>query len=206
MRRLTIISFASAAALTLAACGGEPDDNVTAVQDTPATSMEGLGPDTSVALSDEQQARYDATDWNAVSEEYDTNYEAMTTGTGSTPLAAGNTTASPDQPSGSEGSAMNAGTAGSPTAPGVTMPPRGEMDFAFLDRNDDGQLSVAEYAIWAVEANPTTPAANDQTRPYLRPEQINEAGRTFFHFDQDGSTSLSETEFQAARDSGRTPA
>ena len=79
------------------------------------------------------------------------------------------------------------------------------MDFAYLDRNSDGRLSVAEYAIWAVRANPNTPVANDQTKPYISTDQINEAGQTFFYFDEDGNSYLSNAEFTTARNSARTP-
>ena len=79
------------------------------------------------------------------------------------------------------------------------------MDFAYLDRNSDGKLSVAEYAIWAVPSNPNPPVSNDQTKPYITTAQINEAGQTFFYFDEDGDSYLSDGEFSAARDSSRTP-
>ncbi len=184
MRRLTLASFAPLAVLGLAACGGDAPEEEIAV-DLPEVPVEvsDAGPDTSVTLNEEQQARYDAVDWQAVSDEYDQNYRTMR------------------DESGSSMSANQSGTSGNGV---MTMPPRGQMDFAFLDRNDDGKLSVAEYAIWAVGANPTTPAPNDETRPFMTQEQLNEAGQTFFHFDQDGSTYLSESEFQAARNSGRT--
>ena len=85
------------------------------------------------------------------------------------------------------------------------MMPRSQMDFAYLDRNDDGELSVAEYAIWALPAEPLDPARNDARPPYLNQSQINEAGQTFFYFDRDGDSYLSQSEFQAARNSARTP-
>ena len=88
---------------------------------------------------------------------------------------------------------------------GSDLMPRSQMDFAFLDRNDDGELSVAEYAIWALPADPDDPARNDARPPYLNQSQINEAGETFFYFDEDGDSYLSQSEFQAARNSARTP-
>ena len=196
MRRLTLASFAPLAVLGLAACGGDAPEEEIAV-DLPEVPVEvsDAGPDTSVTLNEEQQARYDAVDWQAVSDEYDQNYRTMWDESGSS------TSANQSGQSGSSMSANQSGTSGNGV---MTMPPRGQMDFAFLDRNDDGKLSVAEYAIWAVGANPTTPAPNDETRPFMTQEQLNEAGQTFFHFDQDGSTYLSESEFQAARNSGRT--
>ena len=212
MQRLPILTLASVAALGLAACGEDPNDNVTAIQDTPALSVNDLGPDTSVQLDQEQQARLDALDREAVSEEYDVNYETMWQESGRTPMsgtgdtgAMADTGTSTDAASEAGGTMSNTTGSATSTTSGMTMPPRGQMDFAFLDRNNNGQLSVAEYAIWAVGVNPTVPKENDQTRPYLRPEQINEAGQTFFYFDQDGDTYLSESEFQDARNSSRTP-
>ncbi|MBL4896924.1 MAG: hypothetical protein JKY75_08700, partial [Erythrobacter sp.] len=40
---------------------------------------------------------------------------------------------------------------------------------------------------------------------YITTAQINEAGQTFFYFDEDGDSYLSDGEFSAARDSSRTP-
>ena len=84
-----------------------------------------------------------------------------------------------------------------------SMPSRSAMTFSYLDRNDDGQLSVAEYAIWALPTNPNPPEPNDDLAPHLTQDQINEAGQTFFYFDDDGDTYLSQSEFQDARNSGR---
>ena len=86
---------------------------------------------------------------------------------------------------------------------GSSMPSRSQMTFSYLDRNDDGQLSVAEYAIWALPTNPNPPEPNDALGPHLTQDQINEAGQTFFYFDDDGDTYLSQEEFQDARNSGR---
>ncbi|RPF72532.1 hypothetical protein [Aurantiacibacter spongiae] len=105
---------------------------------------------------------------------------------------------------GSSMAGANGGSSMSGSASGNSMPARNQMDFAYLDRNDDGQLSVAEYAIWALPTNPNPPAPNDALAPHLTQDQINQAGQTFFYFDEDGDTYLSPGEFQAARNSGRT--
>ena len=86
---------------------------------------------------------------------------------------------------------------------GSSMPSRSKMTFGYLDRNDDGKLSVAEYAIWALPTDPKPPEPNDALGPHLTQDQINEAGQTFFFFDDDGDTYLSQDEFQDARNSGR---
>lgn len=73
------------------------------------------------------------------------------------------------------------------------------MDWAYLDRNSDGKLSVAEYAIWAIPVDPNKPKPNDQIKPYLNSDQANKAADSFFFFDKDGSTYLSPEEFARAR-------
>lgn len=185
MKRLTMIAMTSVATLGLAACG-EPE-----VAEEPLVEeelvadpvVEDIGTPVAGELTEEQQANLDALDVQATSDEYDTNYEAM-----QEEMAAS---------AGAEGDAMSA-EAG---AGAGGIPPRSEMDFAFLDRNGDGELSVAEYAIWALPTNPTDPVPNDATAPYLTEDQINEAAQTFFFFDEDGSTYLSESEFEEARNS-----
>ena len=133
-------------------------------------------------------------DRDAIAGEYDENRKAMSTGATSDSMA---TDEAGSTESGSEGSAN--------AASDDTLRPRSQMDFAFLDRNGDDQLSVAEYAIWALPTDPGEPARNDAKAPYLTQSQINEAGQTFFYFDEDGDSYLSQSEFQAARNSARTP-
>lgn len=201
MNRLTLATFASIAALGVTACGSDVEEEPV-VAETETMGGEDTGPVTGGSLSEEQQARYDTMDRQAVSDEYDTNYETLSAGagTGSEPMSASTATSS-STPSPTSTSTSSSGS----SSTGTTMPPRSQMDFAFLDRNDDGRLSVAEYAIWAVGVNPTVPKQNDQTRPYLREDQINQAGQTFFYFDRSGDTYLSPDEFQAARSSARMP-
>ena len=180
MKNLTILALTSAA-LALSACA-DNDANETAVTDTPEMATEtGMMADDAMPvggeLSENQQTAYDAMDRQAVSDEYDANRSSP----------------SMDASQSSDDANVN------------PIPPRSEMDFAYLDRNSDGKLSVAEYAIWAVPANPNTPVSNDQTKPYITTAQINEAGQTFFYFDEDGDSYLSDGEFSAARDSSRTP-
>ena len=80
----------------------------------------------------------------------------------------------------------------------TNMRKRSNMTWRYLDRNGDNQLSVAEYAIWAVPLDPTNPKPNDQA-PYVTPDQANKAADSFFYYDTDGDTYLSRQEFSNAR-------
>jgi|TARA_Y100001968_G_scaffold104121_1_gene94095 hypothetical protein len=191
LKNLTILALTSAA-LALSACA-DNDADETAVTDTPEMATEtGMMADDAMPvggeLSENQQTAYDAMDRQAVSDEYDANRDAEM-------ASASESDSSPSMDASQSSDDANVNP----------IPPRSEMDFAYLDRNSDGKLSVAEYAIWAVPANPNTPVSNDQTKPYITTAQINEAGQTFFYFDEDGDSYLSDGEFSAARDSSRTP-
>lgn len=220
--------LAAASALSLAAC--DDSDQVAAV---PADTMQSApveeteeGLPVGGDLNEQQQANYDALDRTATSEEFDRNRDAMLAeiaasdgsqgddasedgdaamsgddGPGETPTGNGMNDDGPD-PASAEAAGSGA-MGGGVREDGIRA--RSAMDFAYLDRDDDDRLSVAEYAIWAIPADPDQPEANDQTKPYLSQDQINEAGQTFFYFDADGSTYLSEEEFNAARQSARTP-
>lgn len=83
--------------------------------------------------------------------------------------------------------------------PGSNMRARSQMTWSYLDRNSDNQLSVAEYAIWAVPLDPTKPKPNDEKPPYVTAEQANKAADSFFYYDRDGDTYLSRQEFSNAR-------
>ncbi|WP_137679392.1 hypothetical protein [Aurantiacibacter suaedae] len=197
MKNITFATV-SAFALALTACADDDpveapaaDADLTTNADTMMDDAMPLGGD----LSEDQQANYDSMDRQAVSDEYDANRGAMV-GSSSESEA----TMSEADNSGAMDTSMS-----DESTPSMTLPSRSQMDFAFLDRNGDGMLSVAEYAIWAVRANPATPVENDEAKPYITPDQINEAGQTFFYFDEDGSTYLSPSEFTSARNSAMTP-
>ncbi|WP_338245346.1 hypothetical protein [Aurantiacibacter hainanensis] len=217
-------ALVSAAALGLSACGSEDVEN-TPVDDIDELVDEDVNEPYPVGgeLNEDQQANYDAMDRQAVSDEYDANRAEMqaemesgggmaagSTGTSTSGNSGGNATADGGT---SDGDAMSGGASmsddsmassgSSSSGTSSSLPPRGEMSFGYLDRNDDGQLSVAEYAIWALPTNPNPPEPNDALGPHLTQDQINEAGQTFFYFDDDGDTYLSEAEFQDARNSGR---
>lgn len=223
MKNLMFTTLASAAALSLAACGSEDVENtpVDDVDELVDNDVNEVGYPVAGELNVDQQTAYDAMDRQAVSDEFDMNYDAIRTErvanadltadggmSGSDAMNGSGSMGSSDSMSGSGGDAMSGSgsmTSASSGSGMSDMPARSAMDFGWLDRNDDGMLSVAEYAIWAVPVDPTDPAPNDAKEPYMTSEEINEAGETFFYFDQDGSTYLSEQEFAMARNSAMTP-
>lgn len=205
INKMTLAATASLA-LALAACddGAELDDDM-AADDTAMVADDAVLADDAYPvageLDDEQQARMDAMDMQGTSDEYDRNMGAMMNEGSASMDGAGSENSAQMSSDNSTSSDSAMGSDDDVQA----LRPRSEMDFAFLDRNGDGELSVAEYAIWAVPANPRIPAENDAKPPYLTPEQINEAGNTFFYFDADGDSYLSRGEFMTARSSARTP-
>lgn len=198
MKRFVTVSL-TAVALSLAGCDSAEEVPVPETETETAVMTDDSYP-VGQPLNAQQQSSFDAMDRDAVAEEYGTILVAATPAEN----ARMNSGMGASDPS-------NAEAAGTPdamksnAATGSDPMPRSQMDFAYLDRNDDGKLSVAEYAIWAVRVDPTDPKPNDQTRPFLSPEQINEAGTTFFYFDDDSDTYLSRSEFDQARASARTP-
>lgn len=167
-------------ALTLAACGDDTDQVEPLDTEVDAIAVADFDPMTrDYTLNPEQQQARDAYDMDAMQEEYSGYREG--TGEGS---AGGEPAAGPDAAA---------------TEASSDMPERSEMTWEYLDRNDDGQLSVAEYAIWAVPVDPNEPKPNDQTKPFLTSDQANKAADSFFYYDRDGNTYLSQDEFRAAR-------
>lgn len=214
--KFSVLAAVSGAALALAACSDDPNETPITQEAAPDMDAEVLAEDAMPVggdLNETQQASYDAMDRQAVSDEYDTNRDSMmaesSSGSGNSETMASNADSmsgfSSEASTSTSGSSTDAMADNSASSDVAALPARSQMDFAYLDRNSDGQLSVAEYAIWAVRANPNTPVANDQTKPYISTDQINEAGQTFFYFDEDGDSYLSNAEFTAARNSARTP-
>lgn len=211
-RALTMTTLVSVAALGLAACDSEDIEN-TAVDDIDEIVDEDVnteGYPVGGELTQDQQTNYDAMDRKAVSDEYDTNMadmqaemEAGGSMAASSTSSDGATGGAAMAESGSASSNNMSGSDSTMSGSGTSMPARSQMSFSYLDRNDDGRLSVAEYAIWALPTNPNPPEPNDALGPHLTQDQINEAGQTFFYFDDDGDTYLSQEEFQDARNSSR---
>ena len=209
MKKLMFTTLASAAALTLAACGSEDVENTPVDDADELVDADTTEPGYPVGgeLNTDQQAAFDAMDRQAVSDEVDINYDAIRTErVANADLTADDAAGGSGSMASSDAASGSGSMASASTGPGMSdMPPRGEMDFGWLDRNDDGKLSVAEYAIWAVPVAPGDPAPNDARKPYMTSDEINQAGETFFYFDQDGSTYLSPEEFAMARNSAMTP-
>ncbi len=211
MKKMLMATMASAAVLGLAACGSEDVEN-TPVDDIDEIVDEDEPYPVGGELNEDQQANYDAMDRQVVSDEYDANMadlqsemnagDAMADGSMESGAGSMESDSSDEGEAMSGGASMDDGSAMSSSS-GSSMPARSAMDFSYLDRNDDGQLSVAEYAIWALPTNPNPPEPNDAVGPHLTQDEINEAGQTFFYFDDNGDSYLSQEEFQDARNSGR---
>lgn len=194
-----------ALALSLAACGDDAEEiDETAAVDTADTDTLAIVDVDPLArtytLTPEQQERRDAFDVEAMQTEYAGYHDEITSGAGNadsadSSMSADDSTMSAD--SSAEGDSTTGGMAS------AAPMDRSAMDWAYLDRNEDGQLSVAEFAIWAVPVDPNAPKPNDETQPYLTSDQANSAADAFFYYDQDGDTYLSQEEFSAAR-SGET--
>jgi hypothetical protein len=201
MRHAKIIAPALAA-LIVAGCDARDDTEIV----TPADEV-GIGVEDDDAypvggtMTPEQQGNFEEFDRDAAMSEYETNRSAMTASDMNGQAMSGGNGAMSETTQAD----ASAGATGSAATPAPSLRPRSQMDFAFLDRNSDGQLSVGEYAIWAVRANPATSAPNDQTRPFISTEHLNEAGQTFFYFDENADSYLSRSEFDTARSSARTP-
>lgn len=95
----------------------------------------------------------------------------------------------------------------------AAMPSRTDMDFAFLDHNEDGKLNPAEYALIGASTESEPPmdssgnpavdssVAGGEAAPasrYLGEAEIEETLREFFSHDQNGDSFLSESEFADA--------
>lgn len=185
----TSLIAASSLALALAGCG-EQDAAETeeAVVAQPAAEYDPMAQDYTLSeAAAERRAEFDADAFNA---EYD-GYRAEVLEETDEPAAdaSGKDTqnASPSQQAAPVRDANS------------NMKARADMNWSYLDRNEDGKLSVAEYAIWAVPLDPDAPKENDETKPYVSAEQANKAADSFFYYDVNGDTYLSQREFTSAR-------
>ncbi len=193
MYRATKLKFAvtGGLALALAACADESDEMAATEEPADIVAVEYdplVGP---YVLTVEQQERRDALDMVAFQEEYAGYHEALVV----------EATPSPNMADSGSSSDANADEAGDDEAVNATngVPERSEMDWSYIDRNDDDRLSVAEYAIWALPMDPTASAANDAKPPYLTADEANQVADSFFYYDRDGDTYLSQQEFASAR-------
>ena len=187
----------STLALALAACGDDvADDPVVGSQmaDTETAMVDEYDPMTrDYMLGDEAQTRRDAFDADAFRSEYRTYRDEVAA---EQVEQADDGDAAQDM---SEDEREEMTAASQERDKQTNMRLRQNMTWGYLDRNDDDQLSVAEYAIWAIPLNPQNEAMNDQGQPELKAETINKAADSFFYYDADGDTYLDRREFTAAR-------
>ena len=187
MTRTSLILLASTAALGVAACGDdadEPADVDAVVVAEPATEFDPMTRD--YTLGEDARTRRAEFDEAAFQQEY-AGYREDIVGE-KVNLTPGEETTDAEMQAGAQ-----------PRDPGTNMRSRSNMTWSYLDRNGDGRLSVAEYGIWAIPLDPTAPKPNDEVAPHLTSDQANKAADSFFYYDTDGDTYLSQGEFTAAR-------
>ncbi|WP_147270779.1 hypothetical protein [Alteripontixanthobacter maritimus] len=191
--KLTRTSLLAASTLTLAlAACGEPEvaENNDVVVAEPKAEYDPMAQDYTLSeAAAERRAEFDADAFNSEYDGYRTDILEEKDDVKAVPEPAGQdmenaSQAQSDTPKRDANSNMKA---------------REDMTWSYLDRNGDGKLSVAEYAIWAVPLDPNAPKANDETKPYVSAEQANKAADSFFYYDVNGDTYLSQREFTSAR-------
>ena len=194
-RKILLASASFALVSGLSACADNDAEDAT-VTEVDETVSETVAYDPLIELSPTQQAQRDAMDQVAYEEEVNRYMEEdqgkMKADGKASKMSADNMSGNDDSMSGRDKMADS-------------LPPASEMTFATVDRNSDGKLNVAEYAIYAVRANPMQMKKNDENKPYVSTKQLNEAADTFFFFDKDEDTYLSESEFASAKQSARVP-
>jgi hypothetical protein len=202
MRNLkTTLAAATGLALSLAACGNDPDNADTLDTDTGVTdttmadstvNSDEFNPlERDYTLTAEAQERRAEFDMDEFNNEFREIHDGLAQSGSATTSGGTTTTTSP-------GTTTTTGQMGS----GSGMMDRSAMNWSYLDRNSDGRLSVAEYAIWAIPMDPTAPKPNDENAPYTTAEQANRAADSFFYYDADGDSYLSQIEFNNARRGG----
>lgn len=190
-----------ASCLALAACGdGEADTAVADPAATPAETAEYDPMTRDYTLSAEAQARRDEFDAGALETEYATYREEIR----GEQVRMGEAAGADGEMTEEDRSELEAASQQRDAT--TNMRTRANMTWSYLDRNDDNRLSVAEYAIWAIPLDPNAPARNDEAMPYLTADQANTAADSFFYYDIDGDTYLSQREFTAARRGETIPA
>ena len=187
-RQNLLLAATAGLAFALAACGDDAADEaeIAAEPDLEAVVVEYDPMTRDYQLSEEAQTRRAEFDDDAFREEY-RGYREDIVG------EQVNLTGGDDRTD------AETAAAAQPRDAATNMRARENMTWSYLDRNGDGQLSVAEYAIWAIPLDPTQPQPNDETQPFLTSDQANKAADSFFYYDQDGDTYLSQQEFSAAR-------
>ncbi|GMM94217.1 hypothetical protein [Qipengyuania sp. MTN3-11] len=193
----TNLALASGLALALAACGDSNDAEPIEANpeaDMAANQQAEYDPMTrDYTLSEDAQTRRDEFDGDAFQNEYSGFRDEIT----SEQVRMGADMEAEADMTDDDRAEMEA--ASQPRDAATNMRTRANMTWGYLDRNDDDQLSVAEYAIWAIPLDPNATAPNDQGQPELTADQANKAADSFFYYDIDGDTYLSRREFTSAR-------
>ena len=190
--RITHMLLPAAAVLGLAACDNEPevaDANLADINGTAAAGPSYAGTEASL---DPNNLRTDVT-----------LLLGSGTGTAGTGAAAGGAAdggqSADGNASAAGGSAAGAGDSNASGAAGGAGTGAGGM--AAGDRDADGRLSPAEYAALtmpSVDPAQKAPGANDEMRPYVSDEALNEAIVSFRRLDTNGDFYLSADEYRAA--------
>ena len=202
MYKTAKIALASAASLSfvLAACGGEAEEVETEAVEAEEVSVTDTEFDPMTRdyeLSEDATTRRADFDEEAFNTEYSGYRDEIVNEQDSEENLAEERRMRDEATGDLEGSRGNVDTTPERDT-NTNMRKRSNMTWRYLDRNGDNQLSVAEYAIWAVPLDPTNPKPNDQA-PYVTPDQANKAADSFFYYDTDGDTYLSRQEFSNAR-------
>lgn len=172
--------------LALAACGDDADESVEQAETTRTDVDETQFVMMPIELTPTQQQMRDALDEDA----YTIEVTRYMDDDNSTATSAGRT-----DPASDDGESVAGSIAQGSSSEAIT-----EFDFSTIDRNDDNRLSVAEYAIYALkDANPMKQKnKDDEKSPYFTAQQLNWAADSFFFYDDDSDSWLSESEFSDA--------
>ncbi|MEP2235059.1 MAG: hypothetical protein ABJM58_08680 [Alteripontixanthobacter sp.] len=196
------LAFASLATIAVAACGGEVEETETTETEVVAPVGEFDPMTREYELSEDAATRRAEFDEDAFTTEYDGYRGDIAAEPDDQGVIEANNARVEVTTTNGETSATVNGEPARPIgkrSPDSNMRDRGDMNWGYLDRNNDNQLSVAEYAIWAIPLDPNAKAKNDQGQPELTSDQINKAADSFFYYDTDGDTYLSRQEFSNAR-------
>lgn len=198
----TTLALATGMSIALGACADNDVEEVDMIETEEVVVADEFDPMTrDYTLNEDATTRRAAFDADA----FDTEYrgyrdDIMAESDDAAMKADGRSMEDGDNMSGDAGKdGAMAGSANMARDANSNMMSRSDMRWSYLDRNSDGQLSVAEYAIWAVPLDPNAPKANDETKPYTSADQTNKAADSFFYYDIDGDTYLSQREFSSAR-------
>lgn len=178
IKRTTTLSMAAGLAFALPACG-----ETSAIDEQVVADAEEAVP--VLVLTPNQRTNYERLDREEVRQEYgEIREEAVKA------IRA----AAPDADAATDDNTAK----GEDTAEMSTSWLRDEMDFSFLDRNDDGQLSVAEFAIWKMVPLDLNETGRSDAQASLTDDEIDDAARSFFYYDTDGNSYLDPDEFSIA--------